>query len=520
MAGLLQNLFGRWSRSSVPYRSTGGGRSFWISPGCDVDQDDVVRKGLWTNGVVAIGLDWFARNWHQARLMVVEVDDDGVETSVGRHPLLSLLSRPHTGLSGHVLASSLIRDVWCEGSFFCEKVRNRLGEVIELRPWVSRDVEPVYPVDGSSYILGWSYTSNGEPVCVPVDRVIHVRRWADPHNDRKGWSPLKSLSREISVLNETSVYTSSLLKNYAVPGLILTPKGDWSTDDIDAKSVKDKIEDALTGENRGSTTVLTGAYEIQKAGFSPEEIGLSKIPMSSASQVLSAMGLNLTALGLDIGGNGIQTAGTSFAESVRSAWVHGLMPLQIAVAIDLTHQLLVDFEDPDRVRRGDIKVTWDWSQVSELEDREQIIANKAIRLYQAGTHTLNESREMTGYGPSGSPDADMVGLERTTLQMAAGVGQPGPLGPDSASGGVSEGDSLGGVRTDRKPGKGKPSKRSGGGGKGSAGGGVSANAGERRGGTQERSSGAYGRSTARGDSNAPSRSKTMIEEVTPDEIEV
>jgi len=114
---------------------------------------------------------------------------------------------------------------------------------------------------------------------------------------------------------------------------------------------------------------------------------------------------------------------------------------------------------------------------------------------------------MTGYGPSSSPDADMVGLERTKLQITAGVGQPGPLGPDSASGGVSEGDSLGGVRTDRKPSKGKPSSRTGGGGKGSAGGGVSANAGERRGGAQERSSGAYGRSTARGDSNSPSRSK-------------
>ena len=506
MAGLLQNLFGRWTRGSVPFRSSGAS-SFWLHPDCSIDQDNVIREGLWTNGIVAIGLDWFARNWGQAKMVVVEVDGDGVETSVGRHPLLGLLNQPHPGVSGHVLISSLIRDVYCNGSCFMEKVKNGLGEVVELRRWDPRDVSPIYPVDGSSYLLGWSYSANGEPVSVPLDRVIHIRRWTDPHNDRKGWSPLKSLSREISVLNETSVYTSSLLKNYAVPGLILTPKGEWSTDDIDAKAVKDKVNDALTGANRGSTTVLTGAYEIQKAGFSPEEIGLSKIPMSSASQVLSAMGLNLTALGLDVGGNGSQVAGTSFAESVRSAWVHGLMPLQMAVAIDLTHQLLVDFEDPERVKHGELKVTLDWSQVSELEDREQVIANRAIRLYQAGTHTLNESREMTGYGPSGSPDADMVGLERTKLQMAAGVGQPGPLGPNSASGGVSEGDSLGGVRTDRKPGKGKPSGRTGGGGKGSAGGGVSANAGERRSGAQERSSGAYGRSTARGDSNSPSRSK-------------
>ena len=94
MAGLLQNLFGRWTRGSVPFRSSGAS-SFWLHPDCSIDQDNVIREGLWTNGIVAIGLDWFARNWGQAKMVVVEVDGDGVETSVGRHPLLGLLNQPH-----------------------------------------------------------------------------------------------------------------------------------------------------------------------------------------------------------------------------------------------------------------------------------------------------------------------------------------------------------------------------------------------------------------------------------------
>lgn len=509
--GVLQNFFGKWIGTPSPYRSQGSTYA-WFNPSGDYDYQKLIKDGLWKNGVVAIGLDWMSRNWSSARLIVVEVGDDGVEKNVGQHPLLDLVREPHVGLSGHVMVSDLIRSVVCEGSYFIEKARTRLGEVVELRPWVGREVRPIYPIDGSDYLVGWAYTANGIPVSVKRENVVHVRRWPDREQDRAGWAPLKSQVREIAILNESSTYTAALIRNFGVPGMIATPRGDWTTSEADAEAVKSKVEDATTGEARGGVVVLTGAYDLVKAGWSPEEIGLSKIPNESRSQVLAAMGLNALAVGL---GSKETSDGTGMGEAVRSAWVHGLMPLQMAFASDLTQQLLPDFEDPDRVRRGEIKVTWDWSQVAELEDREQILANRAIRSYQAGVLTLNESRDICGYQPSSSPDADALGLERANMQLAAGVSQPGPLGPELATSnaGTHEGETLGGIKADRKPTSGKVSQRTGGGGKGSQGGGVASGASERNGGVQERTSGAMGRSSSRGDQLAPSRAKSVDVEV-------
>lgn len=505
--GILQNFFGAWSRRPAPFNGLGSGLT-WFLGGSRTNYDDLLREGLWRNATVATGLGWLSRNWSMARLIVVRVGADGVEENIGPHPVLELIKHPHPGMSGHVMISAMIRDIHCNGSFWMEKVYNGLGEVIELRPWINRQVLPIYPVDGSEYLSGWSYTVTGQTVPVPAKRVIHMRLWPDHADDRRGWSPLKALVREISVLDESSTYMSSLLRNFAVPGLIATPKGDWVSSEDDARAVKEKVKDALTGELRGEPVVLTGAYEIEKAGWSPEEIGLSKIPLMAQAQVLASMGLNVRAVGLGSQETGQDGAGD--AESIRQAWVHGLMPLQEMFAAELTAQLLPDFEDAAAVRRGELKVTWDWSGVAELEDREQIIANRAIRTYQAGVTTLNEARDLCGYGKSTSADADLVGVDRAVVQMAAGIGQPGPLGPDlTGASGTSEGDSLGGVRLDRKPSQGGMTRRTGTGGKGSQGGGVASNTQERNGGVRERVAGAMGRSSAHGDRLAPGRAKAF-----------
>ena len=82
----------------------------------------------------------------------------------------------------------------------------------------------------------------------------------------------------------------------------------------------------------------------------------------------------------------------------------------------MTHQLLIDFEDPDDVRSGRIKFSFDYSPVEELDDREQIAANRAIRLLGGGVITINESRDIVGYGKSDSPDADTLGIARDEIR--------------------------------------------------------------------------------------------------------
>lgn len=429
-------------RGRTPYRGDGGTGAYggsrrltWFLPGQNYDYNPLIRAGLWRNATVAAGIDWMARNWNVANLQVVRIDDAGIETPVPLHPALALLRRPHPQVGQTAFTGSVVRDLITRDSVWIEKVKNRLGEPTELRYWRPDRVGPLYPEDGSSYLSGWRYQINGQNYDVPVSRVIFVRRYINVDEDRFGWCPLQQSVREIAALNEVSTYMSSLLRNFAIPGLILTPKGEFTISDDDAEGVKTKINDMFGGENRGQTGVLTGPMDIEKVSFSPEELGLNEIPKQLRAAVLSTMGLNTDVLGMNTDQQG---AYGSYAEAIRAAYAQGLMPLQALWADELTHQLLVDFEDPEDIANGRIKFSWDYSPVEELDDREQVAANRAIRLFAAGVTTLDESRDIVGYGPAQTPDANLLGIDRDKARVDAGLDQPKAK--------VSEGDGLGSVK--------------------------------------------------------------------------
>jgi len=436
--GSFKSLF----RGKTPYSGWGGlgggyrPYSVWL-PGTTYDYTEMLIQGLWKNSTVASGIDWLARNWSVPNLQVVRVDDEGIEDPIHNHPALTLLRRPHPYVGEAAFVGAYVRDASCYGNVWIEKIKNRLGEPVELKIWRADKVSPLFPTDGSDYLTAWRYNINGKMLDVPADRVIHIRRYIDMDQDRVGWSPLLAHVREIAVLNEASTYTASLLRNFAVPGLIATPKGDFTVSEDDAKAIKSRLKDALTGDQRGDPTVLTGAYELHKMGFTPEEIGLVEIPKSAQATVLAAMGLNTSVLGLNTDNTG---AYGTYADAIRAAYVHGLIPLQKVFADEMTHQLLIDFEDPDDVRSGRIKFTFDYSPVEELDDREQIAANRAIRLLGGGVITINESRDIVGYGKSDSPDADSLGIARDEIRNEI-LPQADP-----AQTTVSEGDNIGSVK--------------------------------------------------------------------------
>lgn len=443
LMGILNNI-GEYLRGGrTPYSGGVGGqqlhsvRSYFFGRPLDYDYEQLYLNGLWKNSVVASGLDWLSRNWLIPELQVVRVSGDGIEDPIRDHGALDLLKRPHAQLNYSSLSSSYIRDVLCYGSSWIEKEYNSIGDVIGLKPWNPHTVTAVYPDDGSEYLSFWLLNVNGRDLRVSPERVIFSRRHIDVENDRLGWSPLRSVLREISALNEGVTYTDSLLRNYCVPGLIVSPKGDFMITDKDALRVKEVLKDSSTGNNTGDPVVLSGSYEIQKASFSPAEVGLGQLLGPARDTVLAAMGLNADVLGL----SGVEKGSYgSYSEAIRAAYVHGLIPLQRLFAEDLSRQLLVDFEDPDDVHRGRVKFSFDYSPVEELDDREQVAANRSLRLYQAGAISLNEARDIVGYGPASTPEADLVGIAKDLARVELGLS---PV----AGGVVSEGDGLGGVKS-------------------------------------------------------------------------
>jgi phage portal protein BeeE len=208
--GSFKSLF----RGKTPYSGWGGlgggyrPYSVWL-PGTTYDYTEMLIQGLWKNSTVASGIDWLARNWSVPNLQVVRVDDEGIEDPIHNHPALTLLRRPHPYVGEAAFVGAYVRDASCYGNVWIEKIKNRLGEPVELKIWRADKVSPLFPTDGSDYLTAWRYNINGKMLDVPADRVIHIRRYIDMDQDRVGWSPLLAHVREIAVLNEASTYTAS-----------------------------------------------------------------------------------------------------------------------------------------------------------------------------------------------------------------------------------------------------------------------------------------------------------------------
>src|SRR6185503_14937524 len=104
-------------------------------------------------------------------------------------------------------------------------------------------------------------------------------------------SPLKHLLREIASDEEAVRFTNGLLANNAVPGLVVTIPPEQSRGFTKERAIelKNDIEAAFSGANRGRVGVMTYGGKLEQFGFTPEQLNmdvLHLVPEERISGVL------------------------------------------------------------------------------------------------------------------------------------------------------------------------------------------------------------------------------------------
>jgi phage portal protein BeeE len=196
-------------------------------------------------------------------------------------------------------------------------------------------------------------------------RPLPVRpRRDDP---RKGYSPLKSVLREVFTDDEAANFTASLLKNMGVPGVVVSPEKGVTLNDGDAEETKAYVKANFTGDKRGEALVMTGATKVEQFGFSPEQLTLKELRRIPEERVSAVTGVPAIVAGLGAGLD--RSTFTNYAEAREAAYEQAIIPTQTLLGEEVWFQLLPDFEA--RTRSG-WKAGFDLSNVRVLqEDRFQ-----------------------------------------------------------------------------------------------------------------------------------------------------
>lgn len=396
-------------------RHDGGVRSFpdLFTPGTKINYAEKIGDGL-SSSVLMPPLNWVMRNFPMAP-PVVEKFENGEWRRVPDHSILRLLQRPNRFYGGRELWMATALE-FCFGNAYWLKVRDAAGRVTELW-WVpSNTMRPRWPKDGSQYISHYEYRptgshwtaarfsegmtvlergsgerGSGSAIEVPVEDVVHLRFGLDPRNVRLGLSPLGALVREIYTDDEAANFASVILQNLGVIGVIIAPKEKGLASRDDVRETKEYLEQHFTGDKRGKTLALGQPTDVHLLQYNLQAFDLSPLRDVSEERVCAALGVPAAVVGF---GTGLQTTkvGATMRELRRMAWTDGLIPLQDAIADQLTTQLLSDFDDADNLR-----LRFDYNVVPALME-DQAEKHARVRAdYLAGIIKRSQAKQALGY---------------------------------------------------------------------------------------------------------------------------
>lgn len=341
-----------------------------------------------------------AKSFIEAPLGVFEKVDGSWEEIPG-HQLARLWSRPNPYSTGRLMGGLHIRQVVAAGTSYALKDRSAAGLPVRLWPMRSDLVEPLAWNDVTpqqladlgrergEQLVGWRYTVAGETRLYRVEDVLVLKEEDDPNDFRIGLSPLKAQLKEVLTDEEAAVFTGALLKNMAIPGVILTPASEPGPSPDEADDMVEAFKDKWGGAGRGEPMVVSGGpMNVEVVSFSPEQMNLDKLRMIPESRISAAIGVTPQYAGLMVG---VDSTFANWREAREAQTEDHTAPIWGTFGELITHSLGPDFGlTESQAARFDI------SEVRSLQEDRNEQMDRLNRGVQGGWITREEARLQIG----------------------------------------------------------------------------------------------------------------------------
>lgn len=375
-----------------PQPGTGswGDRYRWPTLPGERSYKAIVGDGM-NNSIIAATVLWIARNYPKAPVKLERITGAETTERVRSHPFLSLMRQPNPYYAGVTLDWAMIVSFVTDGNAYKLKRRTSSGRLAEewyVPHWM---MEPKWPSDGSAYLSHYDYMPGaGRVYEVKPQDVVHYRYGLDPHNTRKGMSPLKSLLREVYTDEEAARFSASLLHNLGIPGLIVSPRNETIAP-ADADAAKAKLTQEFGADNRGGIFVPYGPTDVEMIGFNPEQLDLGAIRDIPEERVTAVLGIPAAVVGF---GTGLQATkvGATMREMREIAWEDGIMSLHTVLAPEMRRSELSEFVD----RIAEWEVGFDYDDVPELSDTVDDRSARLLDGVKAGAALVADWRGEVG----------------------------------------------------------------------------------------------------------------------------
>ena len=362
------------------------------------EYDKLAKEGYELNVIAYQAINKVAEACASVEPLLFRGDNEITES-----PLLTLLKSPSPKQSFSQYVQAAMGFYQLSGNLYQERIMVGATprEIYPLRP----DRMKVIP-SADGWPAGYVYSANGKKTTWDVnpktlDSDISHTKTFHPLNDWYGLSPIEAAAWSIDMHNAASVWVKSLLKNSARPsGALVTSGGNDLTDEQFAR-LKAQVDEQHAGAmNAGRPMLLEGGLDWKSMGLSPTDMGILEGKNASARDICLAFGVPPQLLGIP----GDNTY-SNYQEARLAFWEDTVIPLLGVLYGSWNAWLAPSFGEGLELRPN-------------LDEVPAIVANR-MKLWEMADAsqdlTVNERRELKGYGPT--PGGDVLMQPQNALPM-------------------------------------------------------------------------------------------------------
>lgn len=366
----------------------GGSALFGTLPGGE--RNLVLDAGdVWLNPVVGACIGWIGDNFGEPEAVVQTRLRSGLYRPEDDHDLIQLLDQPNPEYDADAIWFATVLSFVVDGNAYWIKAKSKSGRTLELwwAPWW--EIRPHWDAEGRSFIAGYTHTVDGREYPLQKEDVVHFRRGLNPANTRMGLPQLGSVLAEIAGDNAATIYSGAILRNFGMPGVLITPVNKEDQIDKDeAETIMKKWSDRFTGEGRGKPLVNSIPLKVERLSMSPEDLALDKLRTFPEDRICAAMKLSPMVLNLTSGAQAKTYA--NFETALKAAYLGCLVPLQKTFAKAITRQLLPDVGGIS----GKQFFEWNYDNVPALAEDMDKRASRAAQLFKEGVIKRGKACEL------------------------------------------------------------------------------------------------------------------------------
>ena len=369
-----------------------------------------------SNSAVTACLQVLGVSFSEATLQVTFQDDEGQTQMIPNHPFSTLMRRPNPYMSGDVVQQYIINAMHVSGDAYLMKQKNNVGEVVALYPLMPEQV--MAKGTQNDLITHYEYQLDNGTVVIKNTDMVHFRLGLDPKNHKKGYSPLKTVLREIYGDESAGQMATALLANSGVPSMLITPKDDYGLSEQEAEQISRTYQQKVGGKNKGKPLILSGSMNVERLAFSPKDLDIGALRRIPEERVSAVLGVPAILAGL---GAGLERATYNNTSELREFFTEQkLIPLWRMVAEELTQQVLL----PDYNSNQAVSAEYDFLAVRALQGDEKEMFEKLNVGVQGGWITVAEARKQVGLPTNESQDVYL--LSNSVIPTPADMEQPEP----------------------------------------------------------------------------------------------